>query len=474
MPLVTDKPQGSGPVLPTSPVTTPPLPDNHLPTPPAIYPPDYLDTPEDNRYVPRQSLLTFVQGASWTVDYYSQLLGRDSELSVQQVGLPVPNQQYTKYINLELKVTQALQQQQDETTKIMTVQGAANVYPGMIPNKGDMFVARDPDGNKILLAVTNSEKKAMTKDAMYAIEYMVAGYLDQKREADFAAKTVRTVYFMKDYLYHGRNPYITTEKFGELREIARWYRRMISDYMATFFSTEFQVLMVPDQAAPTYDHFINEKVIAWFDQNLHPNLQRLQPLNVNSDQVFKMPTVLDAIQKMDDTVLPTAVQKILLANTGYLRDYPALNGVFWSGIRYLIYPADRRTDVDRFYQGCVAPTVYGQQPQQGYPRWRDLNRVLADNDLGSIDAPQSTDELPDIVPVDPSYYIFSQNFYDPSNGPLASKFEVAVRNALERRAPDIQLLGRLAAQAQSWNNLERFYYVPILGAMLKVALTRGC
>ncbi|HWT40611.1 MAG TPA: hypothetical protein VN081_05100 [Dongiaceae bacterium] len=450
-------------------------PFDHIDVQPGIHPKGFGDTIIDNRYEPRDTLLTFVAGSSWTVEYFQRILDKNSALEPLQIGLPAPYQQYKLYKNFELKVTSALSTSQNPQTKEMAVTGGSNVYPGLTPNLGDMFIATNADGARLLLAVTASLRMSIMKDTGHTIEYQVVGYLTPERENDLRKKTIETVYFVKDYLFHGQNPYLEENQLHRLKDLSALYKRILADYLGTFFSTEFQVLLIPDQPEPAYDHYINKKVITWFSQEEHKVIQRIQPLNMNSDQAFKMTTVLDAIEQLDGSLLYTSVQEVLLANTAYMRDYPALNGIFWSGVRWMIYPKDRRTDVDRHYNARWNSVVYGQRlANNDIPRWSSLRRQTPNNVLGDLCYNGNEQELPDIVPVNQSdYYIFSRNFYQPSNGPLASKFEVLVRETLDGKAINVGVLRMLGEQAQKWYNLERFYYTPILLALMKVALIRG-
>jgi hypothetical protein len=478
MPIVSENPKQPPGMVPDQKTLLSPnndAPTDNIPVSPSLGPEGYGDTIVDNRYQPRDTLLTFVAGSSWTVEYFQRILDKNSALEPQQIGLPAAYQQYKLYRNFELKVTSPLASTQNAQTKEMSVTGGSNVYPGLTPNMGDMFIATNADGARLLLTVTSSLRMSIMKDTGYTIEYQVVGYLTSERELDLRRKTIQTVYFIKDYLFHGRNPYLEECDLHRLQDLSVLYKRLLADYLGTFFSQEFQVLLIPDQPNPAYDHYINKKMTTWFSQEEHKVLQRLQPLNMNADQAFKMTTVLDAIEQLDASLLYTSVQEVLLANTAYMRDYPALNGVFWSGVVWMVYPKDRRTDVDRQYNAPRNSTVYGQQlANKNLPRWSNLRRQTPVNVLGDLSYTCDEQELPDIVPVNQcDYYIFSRNFYQPTNGPMASKFEVLVREALEGKAINVAILRMLGEQAQKWYNLERFYYTPILLALMKVALVRG-
>ena len=48
--------------------------------------PDYKSIAVDMRIDPKETILAHVEGSSWTVDYYSQVVARDSGLAGQGLG----------------------------------------------------------------------------------------------------------------------------------------------------------------------------------------------------------------------------------------------------------------------------------------------------------------------------------------------------------------------------------------------------
>ena len=104
-------------------------------------PKNYQDNVVDTKEVDHSSLLTYVSGSSWTVNYYSQILGQDQVGVTQQVDQSGVYQQYKEIKNFELKVQSPLSQDQDPETKVFEVVGTSNLYPSIVPNTGDMFIA---------------------------------------------------------------------------------------------------------------------------------------------------------------------------------------------------------------------------------------------------------------------------------------------------------------------------------------------
>jgi hypothetical protein len=126
----------------------------------------------DNRDTPRINLLTHIVGSSWVVDYYSQVLNTNSQLSGQQLSVSAVYQQYKKINNLEIKVTSALTSSQDEQ-KNMSVTGEATLFPFIIPNDGDMFIADIGNGKKAVFTITRTTKLSIYKQACYTISYVL-------------------------------------------------------------------------------------------------------------------------------------------------------------------------------------------------------------------------------------------------------------------------------------------------------------
>ena len=151
-------------------------------------PPESKGVVVDTRYESKANLLTHVEGAPWNVNYYSQVLNTDNAPIGQQPDRNAIYQQYMFIEMFEIKVTQPLTTSQDPTSKEMTLIGAANVYPHVIPNRGDMFIADVGDGRTAIFKVTNTERKSIFKDTCYAIDYMLINYTTKELRADLDSR----------------------------------------------------------------------------------------------------------------------------------------------------------------------------------------------------------------------------------------------------------------------------------------------
>lgn len=428
----------------------------------------------DTRYTPLASILQHVEGSKWTVNYYSQVLGADSELSPLQTALNPVYQQYELVQEMVLNVSTPLQHQQDEESKSSILTGSAVTYPGFIPNKGDMFLADIGDGREAILTVTTTEKLTHMRDAHYRIEYEVVAYAsaDEARVADLKAKTIKTYRYIKDFHTFGQNPKILTSDYEMRTQLQDAYQVLLGHYFLDFFSMEHQTLMVPGQEYTTYDPFLTSAVVDYVSTEDHPLLAKIRLPTVMGHHANAMPTLWDCLSQMSHPMLYTAMRQTRLLNTSYFKSYPQYSGIYFTGINRVVYPFDERTDVDADYPQAGCDPNLSTQPslRDGGPRYTDFSRLIPSGELDGFDYTADTSEqLPGVIRVTTdNYYVLSESFY--KGGDLKSHLERQVLAALKHQDLDNAVLLKLAQQAVKWGNVERYYYIPILFALLKVAI----
>lgn len=433
--------------------------------------PSYRGVTVDSRFTPLSSILQHVEGSRWTTNYYSQVLGRDSELSAQQLDRSPAYQQYQLIEGLEILVSSPLTSTQNEESKSMEVTGSATMYPGVIPNKGDTFLADIGDGRQGIFIVTTAEKKSHLKEAYYTIEYTLKSYAenDSVYLTDLANKTIKTYKFVREFTTFGQSPKVLSEDYNKLLDFNKLYKSLLAVYMAEFFSFEEQTLLVPDQLQVTYDPFLTQSLVDWVATEEHPYIGKIKLPNVKGDRVMIQPTIWDCIRQMDDDLLPVITQRVGLADKTQWRNWPAYSGVYFTKIDKVVYPRIERTDVDADHDNqCLDPAA--NDLNAGQNRFSGMSRLFSTTTLDGFELPTpGTDALPDILPVThDDYYVFTEGFYRRQPVP-ATNLERLVLAAIKGEAINREDLLRIAKKAMTWPNLERFYYVPVVLAVLKVA-----
>lgn len=434
----------------------------------------------DTEYVPTSAILMWAQGSIWTADYYSQILGNSVEPKPLDLHLPPIEQQYRYLKRIPLKVTQALSfTQMDTTSNTMVATGSGFTYPFLTPNVGDMFVADIGDGRAGLFTITRAERATILKDSVYNVEWIMVGEATMDKLENLAAKTELTYHFSNKSLESGCGPFVTMEDAAQIDAYDDILKELIRRYLTDFLSLEHSCLLVPDQLTKTYDHFVTRSILKMISPQEDPRVRKVRELNVMSEPVMSQPSIWDAILNAEPVRLYGSTERAHLITTKNLRGSPLLQAIGYTGIAKLVFPIDAPTDVDSQYDDEQRYRPLGGSFREGRPR-RPLPgefQSQAERELSWFKTiPEDVEDIPvwrrpaDIHPVViDDYYVLSEAFY--SKSPLGqSKLELLVNQYLDHEAINYDQFNALLANVYDWDNLERFYYHPIVIALLKTHL----
>ena len=180
----------------------PPRASQAKPNPITITTPDYRHSIVDSRVTPSSALLTYIEGMSWYVDYYSQVLGGDEELSEFQPGQIAPYQQYHLIHRYELKLQDSLSTNINDESGLAEITGSAIIYPFMMPNTGDAFIADIGDGRAGQFTITSVTPKSIFKQTCYEINFQLSRMVDAELVELLATHVVKTSHYERDYVLY--------------------------------------------------------------------------------------------------------------------------------------------------------------------------------------------------------------------------------------------------------------------------------
>jgi hypothetical protein len=447
--------------VPGSPIDTP------KPATIQISKPAYRGVVVDTKLIPQQSLLTNIEGMSMTVDWFSQVIDEDNQLTGQSMEKEGVYQQYRRIQNLELKVMQDFKATQDDQQKTQLVTGNANMYPFVVPNNGDMFVATMLDGRAGVFQITHSEERSIYKDTCYYVEYVMIDEATRERMSDLVSKTVQNLYFLRDFLIHGQNPLIQEEDWHDLNELGGRYKDMVAMYFKMFSSNEYKTLVLPGQPEPTYDHFVMKAVMKFFTTWDTYLVRENRILNCDDDDVMKSITIWDALVNQDEHLMKFVNKRAGLVPARLFTPNAMLEGIHYSGIRRVVYPIDPELTIDF----CHLPAIKsadGTIALTPVPSRKGTLQDLIDPNLE--EGLDTFSKAPLINPVlCDDYYVFSEAFYN--NYPKGqSQLELLVRDYIEGKAVNRKALLRLCDTYHAWGGLERFYYLPVVLVLINSAI----
>lgn len=435
------------------------------PNPPRIHSQNVKVNVVDTKYNPVSSLITSIEGSKWIVDYYSQVIDRDNALYGQDIGQSGVYQQYKLIKGLEFKVANELSTSQEDESKAMIVQGSAHVHSMIIANHGDVFIADVGDGRAGVFQITMSEKKSMYTQAVYYVEYTLLYFVDAEntKKKDLDDKVVETYYYLKDFVNYGQNPLVITSEYEAFLKLHDLQEDLIDAYFKWFFSVEKKTLLVPGQTHLVYDHFMTKFVLSLIDSMEHNKIRYTRIYNVDGDAYLEEPTILDAIIKRDKYMVPMLNRKMGLASKLEFNNDPMMEGFRFANIPLIVYPKIEQP-IFESVTPIRAKTITDIALQDVSTRIGDLNSILPINIADTLDA--QLPDLPNIVPVlQDDCYIFTNTFYEGQM--VSSQLEWIVHKFLNEKIVNASEVFEVSKNFINWGGLERFYYIPVIIAMIK-------
>lgn len=426
-----------------------------------------------SRFQPLQSLITQISGSIYVVEYYTQLLGSNDAPKPLQVELDAPYQQYDLIRQLEIRLQGELSYSQNDDDKNQVVTGEAILYPGLIPNEGDMFLADVGQNRRGIFAVTNTSRLSYYKQTCYRIMFSLVAFADNDapRMESLTKKVVAVRHFVKDFMRQGKNPVIIDDLYSDYRELTRVQDTMVTEYLRLFFSEVSQTLLIPGQETNCYDPFLVSAVLSVLETTQSPLLRKVSAHNLDAQYAFRTTTIWDALLQVEPSHVHLACQQMGLVSKTVVRSRAQFGGVYWSKIDHVMYPIEAREDADahRTFNPYVSPESLDHGPAPV----RDFFRLIPTKNTVPVQVvdvrpPEETIKNIHNVADDP-YYVFSQAFYQ-NDSENMSALEIMVWSVLNQNDVDVPKLAELVRQSKLWDKLERFYYIPVLMVLCTLAL----
>lgn len=432
---------------------------------PRVQPEVYKTAVYEESVKPYKSMIAYVDGAPWTVDYYSQIVGKHSELKSIDTLASNSQQSYTKINNLELRVTSPLSDSYDSATATMKTSGVAHMYGNVVPNVDDHFITETTDRTLTIFKIVDVEVASTSNDTVYEISYTVIGNAQSIPDvyASLIGKTAKEYHFLKNRIADGTNPLVAPEEYKQLIDLNQAYRDILDYHMSVFYSKSNKMMILPGQANKIYDYSAVEFLFKLVDPTEHINLLGvLRAPNVPS--VFADQTnIYDILITRQYGMLDQCNKEMAFVRSSVGGDNTYILGPYYYDIDYLVYPRNPDTTVE----------VAGVRP---YDKTNNL-LVATDRKGSSFLFPE--DDVVSIpngsVPLIYSahkdgYYVFSEGFYNGTQE--VSALEILVRSYLKNKTIDLNTLNKLISSYKSMKRMDQYYYGPILLLLIKESSRR--
>jgi hypothetical protein len=459
---------------------------------PIIESTNYCSTIVDNQNVPLAALLSYVEGAPWTVDYYRQVITSQSDLKEQDLGQANLYQQYEKIQQLEIRVTEAVNGTQNTDLAQMKVSGSALVYPFMTPNVGDTFVSDAGPGYKGVYNIDAVERKSFNKETVYSIDYHLMDFVtgNQQRLTDLESKVIRTFVFDKNRLTQGLSPTLSTQTYSQTQSLSSIYQSMVKYYFKTFYNKNYDSLVIPGQGTGMYDPYLVDFILKIVDTFDAYEIRLVRNYAMDGDPFTAQDQFWKILLQRDPLMVPYVNQYMGLVMTKFFNYNSMFKGIRYSRMSYVMYPVNPDfslinpnsmsnvgdpllMDYGVFQDGVFTETpIFKPQALQQIQEAKTTGASLADLITNNFVTQNTTIPIINNVVNADGTYVFTKAFYQNTVG--QSLLESLVQNYIQGNSISLSDLLSCCGPYRQWGRLEQFYYIPVLLTLIKTAQTEAC
>jgi len=429
---------------------------------PKIEPNEYQSIVIDDRTTPIKSLIAYIEGAPWSVNYYSQIITKDNDLREIDPSQSNIYQQYQKIKDLELRVSSSLSDSYDSVTGISSVTGNGLFYPVIAPNINDYFTAEAGDSRTGIFKITDVERKTFNRNSAFYIEYTMIGYIESSQSiyAELESKTIRTYYFSKDRLVDGLQPLLKEHENKQVLDLNTVYFNMVNYYFKTFFSRKYMTLVLPGQDYGIYDSFLTDYILKIVDSFDAYEIRNIKQLPTDNEKYLEQSQFWSLLYNRDYDGLNLYNKKMGLVHKYAFNKNTYIKGLACSNIDYVLYPIlpdeTINSSIDTIPKVIALAEMIDTKNIKGENSDTLLSNIYIDYNRSY---PYIYKVLSD------EYYVLSQSFYD--NDTDQSLLEILTKDYMKKLTINNDKLISLCSQYTTWPRLEQYYYLPILLTLIK-------
>lgn len=428
----------------------------------------YVGATVDSRIENINTVSTYISGSRWIVDYYKQILGKDDAGSTHSDSTLKVHKQYRLIKGVPIIVSQDLQASQNsDGQRSFNMTGAGSVIYDITPVEGDVIVADIGDGREMEFTVTSTERVSIYPEAYIDINYRAVRIMDHGTRESLDSRVKEILYYSVDNQRSGLKALLTSTEVEARSLLKKLYNVLTRRYIRDFKSRDFVTLLVPGQDNKSYDPYLTKFVKSIVDSNNYPEMHDINLLNMHGDDLSEEETIWDCILNVDLMSLDIISSRVGFVSVNKFKSRPLFNSVFFSGIHSILRVIDPGYTVNRsgrFIPPSTSLIKAGSQTD-------DIKDVIPIRELNQPKL-EYTDRDGDPLPminriVLDDYYVFSESFYEFKKP--TSILERMVIDRIENGTIDVVMLSKIAEYSLKFDNLERFYYTPIILALIKLS-----
>ena len=432
---------------------------------PTIEPEHYQSIVVDTLVTPAHALTAYVEGAPWSVDYFSQIVSRDNDLREVDVVSPNVYQQYKKITSMEIRVTSDLSSNYNEEQATMQVSGSATMYGTVIPKKADYFIAQGFRGRTAIFVIISAERLTHNSESVYNIDYTMVGYHDTQPAIYQALneKTVQTYVFVKDRLISGVSPLVRESLKDFVFRLDLEFTKLARFYVDAFYAPECSNIIAPGQDSRIYDHALMSYITKIISPSKVDKLNYCRLLTSDNEYFINQPLIWSAMLTREARDLSSISEKIQVVPKNMFLKMSYGRGIPYNNMENYVYPLD--VDTSRVTSDRHNPKI-GFTKAESFRETTNRAGALASVYTNNYTEDEGAFVVPTIHPaLRDDYYVFSASFYND----LADKslLELVCLDYLNRRPIKPERMQHILNTIYTWPRLEQYYYIPVVLTLIQ-------
>ena len=416
------------------------------------------------------SLLKYVEGYPWTVNFYGQILNKNNTLEGFDPSTPNLTQPYYEVVKLILQVSSPLSSNYDQATGITTVTGGALVPYGLTPNVGDIFIASVDSGEDAIFVINTVSRKTFRKDTIYEISYNLFSYTstDPSFVTTLKSRIQDTYFFNKDTNFFNRDALIKPSVKEATDRLKNLLRETQEYYFHTFAQKESGGILIPGVSAKVYDPLLLNFLAKIVDYNDLADVPFFRH-NYSENRYINQPSLYDVLFSRNISMLNVINKDYVFIPSADLPNRARFGTIFHTGANYVLFPKNpnTKTDIDALTTTSVIIEFIEEIKTTKNYFLPNLPIQTKSND--TVFTKQVLHEMF----VNDSY-IVSEHFYNYVTNNATyneiSYLELLIFRHINKEAIAKEDLVLAIEKYHSWSLIHQLYLLPILWFLIKVNL----
>lgn len=194
-------------------------------------------------------IVTYLHRQSPNIDVRSMII----DIAIEE---DVIHEDFTRILNLEMKLESSLSFDMQEEDKATQLTGSAIMYPGLEPYEGDMFFLEVDNNNIVLFIINTITPTTYRQERFYRVSFNAYQQITKPLyDRLMKAVTETCVFEKKKYFGESELTFLSTESWKQLKELEQLRRSIAQDIVNFFFSKDIVSFIRPDGI---YDPYVTE------------------------------------------------------------------------------------------------------------------------------------------------------------------------------------------------------------------------